>query len=289
MTSSIRTSVVLPCFNGGPLLRVQLDALAAQVHEGSWELVFVDNGSTDGSADMARGFAARIPNLRVVDASAERGQPYALNTGIRAARGSRILLCDADDEVAPGWLTAMVAALERHVLVAARVDHRRLNPPWLQWDQQSHTLPSLWYYPHVAYAAGATLGFRRTLFDEIGPFDPELPYLHDTEFCIQAQLRGVSIVLVPDAVVHYRRRASLKAHFRQSRNYALYNTILARRHLRDPADAGPHARGFLRDWLTLLRLLPRSRPLPTRYELTWMLGRQLGRMEGYLKRNGVPV
>lgn len=285
----IDVSVVLPCYNGGALLGVQLDSLAAQQFEQPWELVFVDNGSTDGSADLARGYHGRIPNLRVIDASAEKGQPFALNTGIKAARGSRIILCDADDEVAQGWLRAMAAALVEHRFVASRMDQQKLNPRWLQSDQQSKVLPELWYHPHTPYAAGATLAFQRSLFDEVGPFDPALPYLHDTEWCIQAQKLGVSIHLVMDAVLHYRRRGSQRAYLRQSRNYAVYNTILARRHMPKGDGSLIYWKIFMKDWVTLVRRLRGIRSVSRRYELAWRLGRQLGRIEGVLRFGGVPV
>lgn len=288
LPAAIDVSVVLPCYNGGDLLALQLDAVAAQQLDEPWELVFVDNASTDGSADLARSYQDRIANLRVIDASAEQGQPFALNTGIRAARGSRIILCDADDEVAPGWLRAMAAALRDHRLAASRMDQRKLNPPWLQSGMQWDTLQHLWYHPFSPHGAGATLGFQKPLFEEIGGFESALPYLHDTEFCIQAHLRGIDMKLVEDAVVHYRRRANLKAHMKQSRNYAVYNTILARRHQPEDGVSTVWA-GFIGDWFRMLPLLRRIRSLPRRYELAWMWGRQLGRIEGVLKHGGIPV
>ncbi len=270
-------------------MKVQLEALAAQEYEEPWELLFLDNGSTDGSAETARQYEGIIPNLRIIDASAERGQPYALNLGIKLAHGPFILTCDADDEVAPGWLRAMAEALKEHRFVASRVDHVKLNPPWLQWNQQSDVLPKLWYHPHMPYAAGATLGFRKSLFEEIGRFDPALPYLHDTEFCIQAQLRGVTIVLVKDAVLHYRKRTSLKAHYRQSRNYAVYNTILAKRYEPQGQKKWPHVKEYIMEWIRFFKLLPRIRSITRRYDMGWIVGRQLGRVEGVVKFRGTLV
>lgn len=128
MNSGIQISVVLPCYNGGELLNVQLEALATQQHDEPWELLFLDNASTDGSSNVARQYEARIPNLRIIDASAERGQPYALNLGIGLARGPMIITCDADDEVAPGWLNAMARALREHRFVASRMDQTKIEP-----------------------------------------------------------------------------------------------------------------------------------------------------------------
>lgn len=289
MNTDIVVSIILPCYNGGDLLRVQLESLASQNYEEPWELLFLDNGSTDGSADTARQFENRISNMRIIDASAEQGQPYALNLGIKMARGPFILTVDADDETGPGWLKAMAEGLKKHRFVASTVDHVKLNPPWLRWNQQSKALPELWYYPHLPYAAGATLGFHKTVFEEVGRFEPSLPYLHDTEFCIQAQLRGVVIVLVKDAVLHYRRRNSLKAHYKQSKNYAVYNTILAKRYVAQAGKRENPIPAYLKDWIYLLTLLPRMRSMRTRYDMVWMIGRQIGRLEGVFKHGGILV
>ncbi len=98
----MKLSVVIPCLNAVRTLGDTLEALARQQWTQPWELVFADNGSTDGSVDLALTFKDRIPNLRVVDASLRRGQPFALNTGAHAALGESIAFTDADDQVADG-------------------------------------------------------------------------------------------------------------------------------------------------------------------------------------------
>ena len=80
-------SVVLPCRNGAATIAVQLEALAGQSWDGSWELVVVHNGSTDESMQIVEGLRDRLPALRVVDASAKRRVPAALNEGVRASAG----------------------------------------------------------------------------------------------------------------------------------------------------------------------------------------------------------
>src|SRR5215213_2921854 len=110
-------SVVLPVRNERRHLGDQLSALAEQTYDGPWELVVVDNGSTDGSGDVARSFAPRVPALRVVSAP-RRGLNHARNAGVRAARGEVLAFCDADDVAAPGWLAALVEALDGEVDIA---------------------------------------------------------------------------------------------------------------------------------------------------------------------------
>src|SRR3546814_18408136 len=94
--------------------------------------IFVaDNGSTDGTQDIVMSYRDRIPNLRLVDASDKRGLAHARNVGAREAAGESIAYCDADDEIAPGWVAAMGAAVGQLAFVACRVDFDNLNPAWV--------------------------------------------------------------------------------------------------------------------------------------------------------------
>jgi glycosyltransferase involved in cell wall biosynthesis len=283
-------SVVIACYNAAETLPVQLEALSKQEWFRPWEVVLADNGSTDGSAEIARDYVKKLPNLRVVDASAGQGQPFALNTGIRASSGASIALCDADDEVAPGWLAGIGEALLQHDFVACSMDHVKLNPAWLQWHLQKTELQRLWYPPFLPHAGGATLGFKRTLYDDLGGFDERLPYLHDTEFCIRAQLKGIPLIFVNTAVVHYRRRSALRAHFSQAQNYAEYNAILAKRYFPRDKSASEYYKAFFREWVRLARDIRWSRSVDElRFAWFWRLGSQVGRLRGLVKHAGIPV
>lgn len=285
----MKLSVIVPFYNAGETLALELDALAAQQWSQPWEIVLADNRSTDHSRAIAESYRAKLPNLRIIDAFERQGQPHALNTGIRAARGESVALCDADDEVAPGWVAAMGETLETHEFVACRIDTAKLNPPWLRGHDQENGLQQIWYPPWLPHAGGGTLGFRKTLFENVGDFDHSLPCLHDTDFCFRAQALGYRLHFVPDAVLHMRKRDSLENHYRQSRNYAEYNVILARKYWPHGEPAVHFHKTFLRGWYELARSLPRLRSQSGRYQWVWNLGRQAGRLKGMLIHGGVPV
>lgn len=103
----VKLSVIIPCLNAERTIGEQLAALAAQRWSERWEVIVADNGSTDGTLEVVRRFAGRLPELRVVDASQRRGSGYARNRGAAVARGEWLAFCDADDVVAPGWVAAM--------------------------------------------------------------------------------------------------------------------------------------------------------------------------------------
>lgn len=285
----MKLSVVIPCYNAAETLAEQLDALAGQQWTQPWEIVLADNRSTDRSCEIARSFRRFLPNLRIIEANARQGQPHALNTGIRAARGESVALTDADDIVAPGWVAAMGEALSRHEFVACRIETGLLNPPWLRGHQQEQGIQKIWYPPWLPHAGGGTLGFSKALFERVGDFEDDLPYLHDTDFCFRAQRLGYRLEFVPDAVLHLRRRDSLSGNFRQSRNYAEYNAILARRYSGTADAEWPFFAAFLREWLGLLLSVRDLRRKTGRYLWMWRCGWQVGRLRGMVVRKGIPV
>jgi glycosyltransferase involved in cell wall biosynthesis len=137
-----RLSVVITCHNAAQVLGSQLDALLGQTWRHPWEIVIVDNCSTDPLLEVVKRYQRRLPQLRVIIAGARKSQAYALNAGIAQARSTAIALCDADDEVGPGWVQAMGEALLEQDAVAGRVDTQKLNPPWLQATFGQH--PQRW-------------------------------------------------------------------------------------------------------------------------------------------------
>ena len=243
-------SVIIACLNGAETLAETLDSLVAQRWDRPWEIVFADNGSTDASRAIFAGYIARHPEIpmRLVDASARPGKSNALNLAIRAAAGRSLVFCDADDTVAPGWLAAMGTALEAHDFVAARFDMTALNSGWTseaRWHYQTDRLPILQIAPFCPVGSGATLGFHRALFTEVGDFDPALPTNEDIDYCIRAYLKGHELRLVPEAVYNYRFRDSPEAIYRQAHAYARDQALLRRRYGDYP---GPFA---LYPWLRL--------------------------------------
>ena len=110
---SPRLSVIIPCKNMGATIGAQLEALANQSWSEPWEVIVSDNGSSDDSVRVVQRYAARLPNLRLVDASDRPGASHARNVGARHATAPALAFCDADDEVGVDWLAAMDRALSR--------------------------------------------------------------------------------------------------------------------------------------------------------------------------------
>jgi glycosyltransferase involved in cell wall biosynthesis len=278
-------SVVVACLDAEATIGGQLAALAGQGWDGEWEVIVADNGSRDGSRRVVEGFRERVPGLRLVDAADRRGPAHARNVGAAAARGEAILFCDADDEVAPGWLAALAAALADHDLVASRYEFTKLNPPWVHGarpESQSAGLNPYTYPPFLPHAGGGGLGVTAALHRSVGGFDEELRVLEDTDYCWRLQLAGTPLVFVPDAVVHVRSRSDLAGMFRQNLRFGDGNVaIYAKYRSRGMPRLGPGP-GLLR-WAKLLAGLPRLATSAGRAAWLSQLGWRLGRLKGCLE------
>jgi len=123
----VKLSVIIPCYNCAAVLPEQLLALSRNPPPGDWEVIVADNGSTDGVAQVIEDFEGRIPELKLVDASGIQGASHARNVGCEHASGDVFVFCDADDVVAPGWLTTMYHALEKYEFVTGPVEYQKLN------------------------------------------------------------------------------------------------------------------------------------------------------------------
>jgi len=211
-----RVTVVIPNFNGIRRMDEVLESLARQSYR-DFETLVVDNGSSDGSVDHLR---RRWPEVGVVEWPRNRGFATAVNEGFRRARGDFVALVNNDVELDPGWLQATVSALEKHA-EAASIASRLLE--WerrnmldgtgdlVGWDgycmRRGQGEKDIGQYsepgPVVSACAAAAL-YRRTAFDDVGPFDESFfAYVEDIDWGLRAQLAGWRCHYEPTAVAYH--------------------------------------------------------------------------------------
>ncbi|MFI9487047.1 glycosyltransferase [Promicromonospora sp. NPDC052451] len=209
-------SVVIPCRDGAATLGRQLRALAAQDFTGDFEVVVADNGSRDESRAVVAAAGRTDPRVRGVDASGRPGINHARNVGVAHARGEFVLLCDADDAVTPGWISAMDRARRAGAdCVGGAVERRLPDETVVGTDPATST--HLW---HVPRPIGANCGFAREVHDAVGGFDESLLGGGDeSDFFYRAHLAGYRTRAVPDAVVVYYERERLRDLARQQFRY----------------------------------------------------------------------
>ena len=265
---------------------MQLEALCRQTWEEELEVIVSDNGSTDGSREIATEFQSRLPGLRIVDASDHQSPGHARNAGAAKAHGEALLFCDADDEVDDDWLSAMVRGLSSSPMVASRYDADKLNSEAVRRihpeNPQQNGLGQYTYPPFLEHAGGGGLGVLRTVFEEAGGFDVDLPALEDTDLCWRVQQRGHSLEFVPDAVVHIRFRSTLEGSFRQALLYGEYNVLIYKRYRSRGMPRLPLLPGLAK-WVLLVLRTPQLLSSSSRPRWIWQAGWRLGRLRGCLR------
>jgi glycosyltransferase involved in cell wall biosynthesis len=283
VTRPTLVTVVLPVRNGERHLGRQLAALAEQSYPGPWELLVVDNGSTDGSREAARSFAGELPQLRIVDASSRRGLNHARNIGVDAARGDLLAFCDADDAADPGWLAGLVDAAAGADIVGGVLDGQELNGPVARaWRSQRFIdRPSEQFLPFVpgGNCAVWTSVARHLRWDEEFVFGGS-----DMEFCWRAHQAGYRIAEAPGAVMRQGYRHGLAELGRQFFAYGLGGPLLYRR-FRAHGMRRPPLREVAADWAGLAWGLPASVRSPEqRGQAVKLAALRLGRVVGSVQR-----
>lgn len=275
-------SVLVPVRNGGALLREQLEALSRQTYPGSWELVVVDNGSTDDTAAVLAECRARIPQLRVLSLEGAPNASRARNAGAEAALARVLAFCDADDVADPRWLESLVVATARAELVAGRLDVHALNDPQaLYWRDFAMPAAGATAFHHLPYAVSANMAVTRAAFHAVGGFDPSIPGpgSEEIDFCWRVQQAGHRFAYAPDAVIAYRFRTDLRGFVRQQFRYGQGEAALFARHRpsmrRDPLSSVAHALWFA---ISRCHHLLRGPALRGRYlgYVAYRLGRVVG-------------
>jgi glycosyltransferase involved in cell wall biosynthesis len=273
----VRASVIVPTRNRADRLDACLAALAHQtLPAGQFEILVVDNGSTDGTAARIARWAELRPGLRRVEAP-EPGVSRARNAGIAAAQGELLAFIDDDAVAEPSWLATLLGAYDRWPRVGAACGRARLRlerrpPPW--YGPFSETWYSAMDFGPTARLLldahevpwSLNLSARAALAREVGGFPEQLGrvdgnLLSGEEFPFITGIRatGAHIAYEPEAVVWHAVPAErLRMGWLLRRAWVEGRSTPVRNHAEgvEPLDA-LHAtvRVTCRDWISFARRL----------------------------------
>jgi GT2 family glycosyltransferase len=231
-----RMSVVVCTHNGSRTIRDCLDGLK-RLEYPNCEVIVVDDGSTDGTADIVRAYDVRLIRTE------NRGLSAARNTGMRAATGEIVAYLDDDAYPDPHWLHYIASAFARNG--HAGVGGPNVPPPGdgpiaecianapggpvhvLLSDSEAEHLP------------GCNMAFRKTCLEAIGGFDPQFRVAgDDVDVCWRLQQRGWTLGFHAAAMVWHHRRGSLRTYWRQQRGYGKAEGLLKRKWPEKYTDTG---------------------------------------------------
>ena len=200
-----RVSVVMPVFNGERYLRAAIDSVLAQT-ERDFELIVIDDGSTDATASIVRGIAD--PRIRLIPNERNLGLVRSLNRGVAAARGEFVARLDADDLAMPERFARQVAFLDENPDVAllgswyveispAGEPLARRRLPTAHWDLRWHLCIT------CPFVHSAVMWRREPVAREVGQYDERLVLGEDYDLWRRIGER-FRLATLPSYLVQYR-------------------------------------------------------------------------------------
>jgi GT2 family glycosyltransferase len=232
-------SVIVPARNAAGSLPPLLRSMDAQtLPRERFEVIVVDNDSSDGTAEVAERHGAKVLREPIANRSRAR------NRGAQAAAASLYAFTDADCAARPGWLEALLGCAGLAPLVAGEVKLRVSRAP-----NAVERFETLWRFGQSAWveqgwAATANLLVHAEAFEAIGGFDETWRHIgEDVDFCFRARDAGYALGYCPDALVDHDGESELRPFLRRfflhgySANQAFYRFGVGHRAWRDPLPA----------------------------------------------------
>ena len=210
-------SGIVPVRDAREPLRRCLESLNRQtVTRSDYEIIVVDDGSSDGSAEVARQWGARVFQQE------KKGAGAARNRGIHEAQGEVILFLDADCEADADWIAKISEPIVKESVGATVGRFTSDQENWvarliqMELEGRYHRMS---YHDQIDFVNSATCGFKRELLLN-NLFDESFRKLEDVELSFRLNQRGSRIVYVPDATVKHSHPDSLWAYVKRKFRYA---------------------------------------------------------------------
>lgn len=250
-------SVVIPALNAAPTLGETLQSLAQQSLR-DFEVVLVDDGSTDGTAELAARFEGQVP-LRRIAHDSPQGVARSLNDGLAAGDSEFVARLDADDLAHPERLRLQLEFLRAHADVQVCgtqlvvFDHERglQHPLGLLSHPTADAAIRTAFIQRCAIAHPSVMA-RRGLFGWVGGYDPAFDFAEDYELWCRASLAGATFANLELPLTYYRKHAKQVSQSRAQQQWG-HDLRIKQRYMRS----------FLRDREP--GLLPEFLALQTRY------------------------
>ncbi len=203
-------SVIMPVYNGEEYLADAIDSIVEQTFT-DFELLIVDDGSTDGSAEIIRSFEAQDRRVRFIQLARNKGQGPAVNAGLAVANGGYISYMDCDDISLPQRLEKQVAFLGSHSRIGAvgtwaKVHNDDLTATLFELKvPEAHALIAFNLLFGASFV-GATVLTRREYIDQVGGYDWELRHSIDLDLsCRLLWHTSIRFANLPEHLFLYRR------------------------------------------------------------------------------------
>lgn len=238
----IRLSVIIPVYNRPEELKELLDSLTIQHYKEKTEVVIVEDGSSLTSEESVSQFQNQLSIKYIKQANA--GPSAARNAGAAQAEGEFLFFFDSDCALPSDFFDKIHACLEERNLDCFGTKdtaHSFFSPiqkaisysmtsffttGGIRGGSKTHGTKKM----DAFYPRSYSMGVRKTVFDEIGGFDPTMRYGEDIDFSMRVKEAGHTIGLVDDTHVYHKRRSTFRSFFKQTFCSGTARIDIARRH-----------------------------------------------------------
>jgi glycosyltransferase involved in cell wall biosynthesis len=259
-----RTAIIATVLNEGESIRELMDSLAAQTQLPD-EIVIVDGGSTDDTADLIRQYADRLPVRVIVQPGANISA--GRNTAIRETDADIIAITDAGVRLDPAWFARITAPLLADE--SCEVSCGFFVPDVANAFEAALAATTLPLADEIDPAtflpSSRSVAVRKSAWARVGGYPEWLDYCEDLIFDLRLKASGPPFAFVPDAIAHFRPRRSARAYFRQ---YYLY--------ARGDGKADLWRKRHAARYLTYLAVLPAGLALALAVHPAFLLGLAAG-------------
>jgi glycosyltransferase involved in cell wall biosynthesis len=231
----MQISIVIPTFNRRELLEEAIDSIAMQTYGGRFELIIVDDGSSDGTEQMVRQKAQSVSFPLVYLSQTNAGPATARNNGIHHARADLIAFTDSDCTVDKRWLEVLVRHFSNPEIAGAG---------GIAVSKREDTLSKYFDYtglynsrlfpdkPGVNYLLTLNACYRKQALIDVGMFSQDFthPGGEDPELCIRLRNKGYRLVFEPNAIVVHNHKADLAEFYTTFYRYGAGKALIFKKH-----------------------------------------------------------
>jgi GT2 family glycosyltransferase len=224
-TTSTSASIIIPTFNGASRIGNCLDSLVKQTAARDVEILVVDDGSTDNTAEVVRGYSS----VRLIT-QANAGPAAARNRGAQEARGTILLFTDDDCVPMPDWVEAMLRPFSDPEVVGAKGVYRTRQKSLaarfvqIEYEDKYRLMTGL---PSIDFIDTYSAGFRRERFLEMAGYDTSFPVAcaEDIELSYRMSARGWKMKFVPAAIVYHTHPDTFSRYLKKKYKFAFWRVL----------------------------------------------------------------
>src|ERR1051326_3846437 len=222
-------SIVMPAYNAEATIGRALESIVAQDAGVPVEVIVVDDGSTDRTAEIV----ASVDGIRLIRQS-NAGPALARNRGAAAATGGIAVFIDSDCEASQGWLAEMLAPFAdpsvSAVKGAYRTKQRALTARFVQLEYEDK-YDRMARHPYIDFVDTYSAAFRRDAFLASGGYSAAfgLPSAEDVDLSYRMASAGALMVFRPQAIVFHRHPDRLGTYLRKKARFASWRVLAVRR------------------------------------------------------------